>query len=187
MAIKLSILIPSTPDRTKMTNELHNKLCLSKYPDGSYVGDKDIEILIDWSADIIGKKRNTMLSKARGEWLVFIDSDDTVCDNYVSNILEAIKTNPDCIGINGTMTTNGQHPQQWFISKSCGRWFTRGNTHYRTPNHISPVRRELALQAGFPEVAFAEDYEYSMRLLPLLKTEVLITEPMYHYDYWNKK
>jgi hypothetical protein len=49
------------------------------------------------------------------------------------------------------------------------------------------VRRELALQAGFPEVAFAEDYEYSMRLLPLLKTEVLITEPMYHYDYWNKK
>jgi hypothetical protein len=35
--------------------------------------------------------------------------------------------------------------------------------------------------AKFPCITFGEDKEYSTRLLPLLKTEVMIETPIYNY------
>jgi len=103
-------------------------------------------------------------------------------------ILEAIQSNSDCIGISGIITTNGRDQRQWHISKEYGHWHTAPDgTYLRTPNHISPVKRELALQAGFPEIPFGEDAEYSRRLLPLLKTETIIKENIYHYKYVKHK
>jgi glycosyltransferase involved in cell wall biosynthesis len=134
----------------------------------------------------IGTKRNELLMAAQGDYIVFIDDDDTISSNYIAKILAATESNPDCIGISGMITTNGADERQWHISKDFGSWYEKDNIYYRTPNHISPVRRELALQAGFPEIAHGEDYEYSMRLLPLLKTEVKIEENIYHYDYRTK-
>lgn len=180
MKILLSVLIASTLDRQEMTYELLRGL-------EAQLTDQ-VEILLDYhETDCIGLKRNNLLSRAKGEYVVFIDSDDHVPHNYIELVLRACVQGSDCIGINGTITTNGQNEQKWFISKQYGRWYLRGNQYFRTPNHISPVKRELALQAGFPEVKFAEDYEFSMRLLPLLKTEVIIKEPLYHYDYRTKK
>ncbi|ASU34402.1 glycosyltransferase family 2 protein [Mucilaginibacter xinganensis] len=136
----------------------------------------------------IGTKRNIMLKEALGKYVVFIDDDDEVSPNYVSLILEACKQDPDCIGINGTITTNGHDLRKWFISKEFGKWYTGPDgTYYRTPNHISPVRRELALQAGFPEIAFGEDAEYSKRLMHFLRTESTIIEPIYNYKYISNK
>lgn len=183
MEIKLSILIPSTKDREYMTLCLKEMICLN----ASVEQAEQFEIIIDWSGDIVGKKRNDLLKQAKGEYIVFVDSDDLVSPVYVSKILEACKSGADCIGINGIMTTNGQLEQKWFISKEYGYWHQRGSVFYRTTNHISPVRRELALQAGFPEWIFGEDAEYSRRLLPLLKTEVIITEPLYHYKFVPNK
>lgn len=157
-------------------------------PNTDFFANNPVEIIADDSMDYnVGVKRNKLLAMANGEYIVFVDDDDQVSPNYVSLILEAIKSGADCIGINGTMTTNGHALQQWFISKEYQQWHTANYIHYRTPNHISPVKRELALQAGFPEIAFGEDAEYSRRLLPLLKTETIIKEPLYHYDYWQIK
>lgn len=151
---------------------------------------KDYKVEICWDTSMfynIGVKRNRLLNLAKGEYIVFVDDDDKISENYISEILQACVSGADCIGINGVITTNGGDERKWFISKEYGLWFTGADgNYYRTPNHISPVRRELALQAGFPEISFAEDYEYSMRLLPLLKTESLISIPLYHYDYWKK-
>ena len=74
----------------------------------------------------------------------------------------------------------------WHISKDFGFWYEQRGVYYRTPNHISPVKRELALLAGFPEIAFSEDAEYSKRLLPHLKTEVKIPGILYYYRYESK-
>lgn len=154
--------------------------------ESQYQGD-EVEIGWDNSMDInIGQKRNRLLQIAQGDYIVFIDDDDIISSNYISLILNAIKTNPDCIGISGIITTNGQNKQQWHISKDYGNWYESDGVYYRTPNHISPVRRELALQAMFPEITHGEDYHYSMRLLPLLKTEVKISGNIYHYRYATK-
>lgn len=177
----LSILIPSTQSRLDITNELLHQLHIQ-------CNGNDSEVIVDWHEyNCVGKKRNDLLRIANGEYIVFVDSDDEISPNYISLILEACKSGSDCIGINGTITTNGQNERQWFISKEFKTWHERGNIYFRTPNHISPVKRELALLAGFPEISFGEDYEYSMRLLPHLKTETIIKQNIYHYAYVENK
>lgn len=180
MAITLSILIATMPTRAAKLASLMAILNTQI--------THEVEIITDASMNYnIGTKRNKLLSLASGEYIVFADDDDFLSNNYVSLILDACKLGCDCIGISGTITTNGHNKRQWHISKKYGSWYEFGMVYYRTPNHISPVKRELALKAGFPEITFGEDAEYSRRLLPFLKTETIITQPLYHYDYYENK
>jgi hypothetical protein len=67
-------------------------------------------------------------------------------------------------------------------------WFTdSAGVHYRSPNHLNPVRRELALEAGFPaKIYHGEDHEFSRRLLPLIKSETSAgSDPLYHYWFYK--
>ena len=181
--IKLSILIATTSARSEKIKPLLAELQRQIFDRNR---DNVVELIINANeSDSIGKKRNDLLQMAKGQMVVFIDSDDMISRSYVTKILVIIDCCPnvDCIGINGIITTNGQNKRQWFISKDYGSWYEWDGVYYRTPNHISPIRRELALIAGFPETSFGEDAEYSRRVLHLLKNEEKITEPMYFYNY----
>lgn len=174
----LSILIATMPSRKQELRRL-----LENLRDQCEEFD-DVEILINSRMDVnIGQKRNLLLAEAKGDYIVFVDDDDHVSENYVWCIIQACAIGNDCIGISGTITTNGLKERQWHISKAYGKWHERNNIYYRTPNHISPIRRELALAAGFPEIAHGEDFEYSKRLLPLLKSETIIKGNLYWYDF----
>lgn len=179
--MELSILIATMPSRSESLDLLLKIL-------GPQIIDKCIEICTDDSMEYnIGVKRNKLLERAKGEYIVFIDDDDHIPPYYIEEIMNALASKPDCVGIQGVVTTNGKDHKKWFISKDYKEWFEKNNIYYRTPNHISPVKRELAIKARFPEISFGEDYGYSMNLLPLLKTEVKINEQnMYHYDYKYK-
>lgn len=179
MAITLSILIATMPKRQERLNKLLRNLNqqLNQY----------VEVIIDDSMDYnIGVKRQSLLEKSKGDYIVYIDDDDQISKDYVEKILEASKSKSDCMAITGVITTNGLYPKKWYISKKYGKWFERNNIYYRTPNHISPVKRTIALQAGFPYISQGEDAEYSNRILPLLKTEVRIEGNLYFYQYRNR-
>jgi len=178
--VLLSILIATTKSRAQQLAPLLATLVAQK----TYA----VEILMDSDEiDCIGKKRNSLLEAAKGEYVVFVDDDDKVPEYYVAQILASIGSKPDCIGINGTVSTDGWNFRKWYISKEYGHWFEKDGVLYRTPNHISPVRRELALMVRFPEISHGEDADFSHRLLPLLKTEVLIEPQMYYYDFRSYK
>lgn len=179
--IKLSVLIATMPIRSAKLANLRAVLDRQLTP--------EVEVITDSSMNYnIGVKRNKLLSLATGRYIIFQDDDDLISSDYVEKILKACESDPDCIGISGIITTNGLKERKWHISKDFGSWFENSEgVYYRTPNHISPVKRELALQAGFPEIAFGEDYGYSMRLLPLLKTEVKIPGILYYYRYDSHK
>lgn len=148
----------------------------------------EVEVIVDGEMGYnIGKKRNLLLGRAKGEYIVFVDDDDVVSDNYVEKILQATETGPDCIGISGVIKINGGDERQWHISKDYGCWHENLGVYYRTPNHISPVRRELAFEVGFKERSHGEDLDYSIRLLPMLKTEVKVPGNIYLYDYYDKE
>ncbi len=147
------------------------------------------EILYDGDMSCsIGLKRQFMLERSTGEHVVYIDDDDTIDPYYIDEILKAYIFMPDadCIGIRGIITTDGKDQKEWYISKEFGSWYERDNVYYRTPNHISPVRRSIALQGGFPDKTRGEDADYSMRILPFLKKEPTIMRPLYHYRFVNK-
>lgn len=178
--IELSILIATMPIRAAKLANLRQVLDKQLTP--------EVEIITDISMNYnIGTKRNMLLQMATGRYIVFLDDDDLVAPDYVEKILEACKTGTDCIGISGVITINGGPERQWHISMHYQGWYEQLGVYYRTPNHISPVKRELALKAGFPEIAFGEDYEYSMNLLPLLVTEIKIPGNIYTYRYDSKK
>lgn len=170
----LSILIPSIPRHSLLLAKLLESL--SPQPDS-------IEILVDNGDEVVGIKRNRLLQQAKGDYISYIDADDSVASNYIALILAALETRPDCVGINGIMTTNGVNEKKWFISKEYNSWYEENGIYYRCTNHLAPVRREIAMQVGFPELSHGEDYRYSMDLRGLLHTEVIIRQPIYHYQY----
>ena len=178
--MRLSILICTMPVRQKMLKELCDSL-------NCYRFNGDVELLIDDRMNITtGTKRNDLLKRAKAEYVVFIDDDDNVSSDYVTLVLDAIIPRPDCIGIQGVMTTNGAALKQWYISKEYKTWHENNGIYYRTTNHISPVRRSIAIQVGFPDISFGEDYQYSMGILPLLQTEIKIEKNIYHYKFVHK-
>ena len=135
-----------------------------------------------------GAKRNNLLNKAQGKYICFIDDDDHIYPNYIKLILEAIESDADCIATTGIYSINGGHPVKWRLSKDFIDEDRMDSNigeivFFRRANHLTPVKRELALQAMFPDQSNAEDKEYSFRLNPFLKTEVQIKELIYHYDY----
>lgn len=177
--IKLSVLICTMPDRAGCLLRLGGVLVPQL--------NDNVEVIVDCSmAYNIGTKRQKILELAKGEYIVYVDDDDLVSNDYISKILKACEIGADCIGISGTMTTNGTNEKQWHISKEYGAWAEHNYVYYRTPNHISPVRRELALQVGFNDMKTGEDYDYSMRLLPLLNTEIIVEGNIYLYEYIKK-
>jgi len=174
--IKLSLLICSLKDRHEKLQRLLS--CLKPQLNSK------VEVLIETDQRKIttGAKRNILLKKAVGDYIAFIDDDDLVSDDYVSKILEAIKTKPDCVGIKGQVTFAKKRISKPFIhSVKYATWFQKGGIYYRCPNHISPVKRKLALRIGFPDVYTQEDLKYSMELYPFLKTEVFIDSTLYYY------
>jgi glycosyltransferase involved in cell wall biosynthesis len=177
MSKKFSILICSLSSRAEKLQRLMNALQpqLNNF----------VEVLVktDNGEIPIGRKRNLLLEEASGEYLAFVDDDDLVAEDYVKKILEAIESKPDCCGIQGIITFQGQGARMFIHSLKYKEWFEQNGIYYRCPNHLNPVKREIALMVRFPETNFGEDKDYSTRLLPLLKEERFISGVVYHYLY----
>lgn len=177
--MKLSILIGTIESRSEQFSSLLMYLNNQK--------TKDVEILslCDNKEISIGAKRQHLLEMAKGDYVSFIDDDDWCSHNYVSNILEAIKTKPDCIGFlincKGTPGVTASASNKW------DAWGDKvgGFDYVRTIYHKNPVKRSIALQIGYKDLRFAEDHDYSLRLKQsgLLKTEEFINEVMYEYRF----
>ena len=187
----LSIMIPYTPDRAKVLYELLS--ALHRQIEKENVQD-EVEILIELDnyEMSIGAKRQKLLERATGEYVVAIDSDDEVSEDYISSIIEAIKQKPDVVGFAGFMTTKGAKRENFKIMKDLP-YMTVSDAHgkneyLRHSNHLSPVKREIALKIGYKDMRFAEDFDYSKRLKEsgLVKTEYYIPKDLYHYKYIPK-
>ncbi len=150
---------------------------------------KDVEVLteIDSRQITTGAKRNILLQRAKGKYVVFIDDDDLISESYVSDILEAAKSDPDAIVFNGWVTTDGENKRRFKLSKDYP-YTTKENIYYRYPNHIVPIRATIAKKFKFPDVVYGEDYKWATKIhnSKLIKTEVKIEKELYYYLYKSK-
>lgn len=173
---KLSILICSLKGREGM---LRNLMSILR---GQMTNDVEILVEKNNRKITIGAKRNILLGRARGDYVVFVDDDDRISGNYISKILNAISTLPDCVGIEGEIHFKKKGITRKFIhSIQYDKWFESRGIYYRCPNHLNPVKREIALKIAFPNVSKREDEHYSLRIRLLLKTEVYIKGTVYFY------
>lgn len=176
--IKLSILIPTVIGRESMFDLLLQEL--KRQSDG-----KNVEIIVckDNKEISIGSKRQKLIEEAKGEYIVFVDDDDWIAPDYVDQILA--NTGSDAIGFQIECTFDGKGKCLASASKRYKDWGENrdGFRYVRSIYHKTPVRRELALKAGFKDMRFGEDYDYSMRIMALIKSEACINKVMYYYRY----
>jgi hypothetical protein len=187
----LSILIPTLATRRKFFSRLMDRLQPQRCP--------EVEILVDRDDGqrCIGEKRNRLVARAAGQWLVHIDDDDLVEGDYVPAVLEALGSNPDCVGYLVGRYANGQRFGTARHSLDVEKWGQRTvprradmegvgpvHTFYtRTPMHINPIRTSIARQVPFQPLNFLEDHKFSLAVKPLLASEAFIDRVMYHYYF----
>lgn len=178
-----SILICTTVDRREMFSKLYAEL--QRQSSGL-----EVEVLYeeDNKQISVGAKRQKLLERARGKYICYFDSDDWPFSYYVRMIVDALETDPDCVGMLVHMTTNGIKPQVCCHSLKYKVWAERvdGYDYVRNVTHFNCVRRDLALMVGFPDLRYAEDKWYSDRVTRLCKTEVFINKKLFHYRYSSK-
>lgn len=179
--MKFSILICSLESRKQLFKQLLKTL-YCQIIDNEALAKIEVIEYIDNKQNSTGHKRNALLKFAKGKYIIFIDDDDEIYPCYISELLKAYHSDADCFAINGHYSVDGGEKQRWELSKDNHDHDSNGILYRRT-NHITAVKRELALKAGFPDKSNAEDKAYSELLNPYLKTEYKIEPPMYHYRY----
>lgn len=190
--ILLSILIPSTPDREKMLNDLLIKLHYQKEAYDKYhaahIGD--IEILIDNSKRFldgglsIGKKRESLVQRASGKYVCFLDSDDNIPNNYIEALARLCFQNKDVCTFRAMCKLN----EYWcLVDMSLNYEFNEQTTDRhdirRKPWHICPVRAEYAKAEQFSDINHNEDYEWFSRVLKYCNFEAKSNQILYEYRH----
>lgn len=141
-----------------------------------------------------GQKRNELVIQATGKYIVHVDDDDAIPPYYIEELLKAAMSDADCFSISGVINTDGRNEKVWHISKDmpyAARFDLEGKEEYtRYPNHICPMKREIAIQVPFPHQTIGEDYAFATVLHneKLIKTEYRIDRfPMYYYKFISNK
>ncbi len=182
----LSILIPTLTARSELLSKLLNKFAVQI--DAAAPSDKpDVEVVIseDNGEQSVGAKRNYLLNEAKGLFVVFVDDDDEVSDDYVFQIRNAILEHPDvdCIGMRAIMTTGGRHPRPVVYSRSYQRPETRDGMYLRPPQHLTPIRRSIAVRHKFPDLNLGEDALWAKSLYNDIQSEYFVDKVLYHYKF----
>lgn len=180
--MKLSILIPTVEGREESFDKLFNELFRQ-------IEGKDVELLShkDNKEISIGRKRQNLISVATGEYIVFVDDDDMVAPDYIEQILNHLGS--DSVGFLIECSFDGANKCTAKASYKYKDWGDNqdGYRYVRSTYHKTPVRREISLKVGFKDMRFGEDYDYSMRLIPHIKSEGFIDKIMYYYQYSSQE
>ena len=118
--------------------------------------------------------RNWACDNAKGEFLVFIDSDCIVPKHYFSTISDFLEKNKDVVAFGGADAAHESFtPVQKAISFAMTSFFTTGGIRGKEKSvekfHLRGfnmgVKREIFFElGGFSKMQVAEDIDFSMRL-----------------------
>lgn len=160
--IKLSICIIALVEREPNLSVLINQLVQQPRFD-------ECELIVIYDSGNLrpGDKRNRTLEAARGDYVCCIDDDDRVAPDYIPRILEAIDTGADAVAIRGNCVDGAGTTVafDYRLDGEEGEWI--GNTIWRYPGHLCPIKREIAKRATFPSVQRGEDLTWSSQLRDL--------------------
>lgn len=177
---KLSILIPSVEPRYKQLNRLLHYL--SKQVDRNCLSNVEIIVYKDNFETSTYKKRNILLGAASGEYLVFIDDDDSVPNYYLPTILNNLHKPVDYVGYRVLVALDGYWSKETIHSLRFNEWSEDEDFYYRDVTHINPIRSSIAKSVSFPEREYAEDSAWANLLRDKVKREVFIDRIMYFYN-----
>jgi hypothetical protein len=184
------ILCPTLVSRRHFLARLNERLSPQLTP------DVELVTLEDDGERSIGEKRQAMLEGSTAPWVCFFDDDDLPAADYVSSVLEVINgTEPvDVVGFKLDYIQDGRHRaiavhSYDAVNIPIGPVSRRISKFNRLPNHLNPVRLELALQVGYLPRNTGEDSAYAQGLSRLRPRPVerFIDKVVYTYDYRSRR
>lgn len=186
--IVLSILVPTIVGREQQFKRLQDFLSAQLYSEGIW---NEVEIAHECDDRVvsIGVKRQLLLNKSYGDFVVMIDDDDWVPDDYCLTLWQAIKDNPDIdsIGFLQRCIFDGTTLKTASLSNKWKDWYDNlgGFDYVRTPFFPTPMRRDIAVKIGYNDLRFGEDHDFAKRLKAsgLIKKELFIDKEMYVYQH----
>jgi glycosyltransferase involved in cell wall biosynthesis len=182
---KLSILIPTITRREEKANVLFKRL--EKQASGLPV---EILMLRDNAFQNLGEKRNQLLRAACGEYIVFLDDDDSFVDGFFNMVMPEVEHDVDVISYDQIASINGVEGRV-----SCGlgnpmQPFQPNAVTLRPPWFWCIWKRELAQAYRVPEsfvddrgVKHHEDVLWLRHLWVEAKKEIRIAQVLHRYQY----
>lgn len=184
-SLLLTIMLPTTIDRREtfypLLEEVKKQIAKNKFED-------IVEIVIDEDnkEKSIGRKRQDLLERATGKYVVGIDSDDWIAEDYLDCIVTSLKENPsiDHVGFLEDCDIDGDKSISIFSIRN-KYWAENqdGYDHIRCANPKSVILREKALQVGYEDSRYGEDRIFSEAVTSILTSEIFIEKPLYLYRY----
>jgi hypothetical protein len=136
--------------------------------------DKVCTMLPDWAELIInndehmsiGSKRQLMIERSRGEYVMMLDDDDCPANDFFNQLKPKLMQGVDAVGILTLHIKNGEYRcfQKW------GYRHTADTEQKTFLGHLCPVKRELVIECGYRDYGEGEDFDHMIRLQPLIKS-----------------
>jgi len=149
------------------------------------VKDLPVEVisLVDNKRISIGEKRNRLVDMAKGKYVVMVDDDDIISDDYVKSLFSAMEEDSDIVVFLLERYENDKFDRLCTYGVEYETDQNLENVYIRLPNHIACIRKSIAEKIKFPLVNNGEDYSFAGRLKPLIKTQTRINKVIYRYNY----
>ena len=141
--------------------------------------DRENVVVIHQKNQGLSAARNTGIVQARGEYLMFLDSDDYLADGAVQKLMTAVRQHDADMaeGAHITVTTDGKIKQTY--SKTPGV-YTHGANMFGYA-WAKVIRRTLFQNICFPVGCWYEDGIIANLIFPAAQTTVTIADPVYYY------
>lgn len=126
--------------------------------------------------------RNTGMAVAKGEFLMFLDSDDTIPPHKLSTQIEAMnRINADCcISDFQTIDEQGRLISIYRNDKTPVEFITG----LKSPSNSAIVMRRSSLPVGMvwnASLKCMQDFDFMLRYLSGVRTWVYVPQPLYNY------
>lgn len=135
----------------------------------------------------IGKKREALVKEANGEYLCFLDDDESISPNYVETLMRLCHEGKDVCTFNaivkmGTFWTvlemrlaykpNDQLSPDYIVR--------------RPPWHVCPMKSKYAKKFHFRDINAAEDFEWMEKVLSRCNNEAHTERIIFQYNHKTK-
>lgn len=182
--MKLSILVPTVPNRLETFYPRIMKVLLEQTKN---TGSVEILGFFDNKKRTVGEKRQNLLDLAKGEYLVFIDDDDRISEDYVDSILQAIKENPNCDCIVFDCICKIENGPETYCKYGIEyEYKTVGQNWYGKPAHTMVYKSSIAKKHRYINSNYGEDMDWVKKAWKDIKNQVRIEKVLYYYDCKNK-
>jgi len=189
--IILSILIPTIPERSQMFYFLKSEVIKQVdklHKDHETLGQ--VEIVWDDSVKFldgglsIGKKRESLVNRAGGKYLCFLDDDELIAPNYVETLVRLCQYDRDvCTFKNITKLDNFWCLVDMSLYYPGNDPASPSYIVRRRPWHICPVKSEHAKRHHFEDSNYSEDFTWMERVLNHCTSEAKSEAVIHQYNH----